>query len=54
MDEKPREQCEDSRQRGELDARYGKIGISAVAAAVRCKGEQRRPVNETRFAPERE
>jgi hypothetical protein len=54
MDEKTKEQCEDSRRRSELDARYGKIGISAVAAAVRQKGEQRRPVTETRFAPDRD
>jgi hypothetical protein len=26
-----------------LDNRYGRIGISAVAAAVRCKGETRKP-----------
>jgi hypothetical protein len=25
-----------------LDERYGKIGISAVAAAVRCRGEERK------------
>jgi hypothetical protein len=30
-----------------LDDRYGKIGIPAVAAAVRCKGEQRKA---SRFA----
>lgn len=52
MEEKHKEQCEDSRRRSELDARYGKIGISAVAAAVRHQGEQRRPVTETRFAPD--
>jgi len=33
-----------------LDTRYGKIGISAVAAAVRHKGEQR-TVTETHFEP---
>lgn len=39
----PREQSQVSRrQDGELDRRYGKIGISAVAAAVRCKGEEPR------------
>jgi len=27
----------------ELDARYGKIGISAVAAAIRYQGEARNP-----------
>ena len=31
-----------------LDHRYGKIGISAVAAAVRHQGELRN-VNETRY-----
>ncbi len=33
-----------------LDDRYGKIGISAVAAAVRHQGEQRN-VSDTRFLP---
>jgi hypothetical protein len=38
---KQMEQSQDSRrQYGELDNRYGKIGISAVAAAVRHTGEQ--------------
>lgn len=32
------------RERAELDARYGKIGISAVAAAVRYRGESKNPV----------
>lgn len=54
MVEKSNDQGEDSRRRSELDARYGKIGISAVAAAVGQKGEQRRPVTETRFAPDRD
>ena len=54
MDEKIKEQSDDSRRAGELDARYGRIGISAVAAAVRSRGEQRRPVKETRFAPDRD
>jgi len=32
----------DHRRSGcELDDRYGEIGISAVAAAVRCRGEER-------------
>ena len=45
------EQSQDSkRQYKSLDARYGKIGISAVAAAVRHQGEQRNK-NETRFVP---
>src|SRR5437016_13457969 len=34
-------------QRADLDARYGEIGISAVAAAVRYKGDARNP----RYAP---
>jgi hypothetical protein len=39
---KAKEQRQDSgRQNAKLDERYGKIGISAVAAAVCHKGEQR-------------
>jgi hypothetical protein len=40
---KATEQSQDSRsqQSSKLDDRYGKIGISAVAAAVRHKSEQR-------------
>jgi hypothetical protein len=38
---KATEQHQDSRgQYTDLDSRYGKIGISAVAAAVRHQGEQ--------------
>jgi hypothetical protein len=43
---KPKEQAQDLRHKDSrqqnirLDARYGKIGISAVAAAVRHQGEQ--------------
>jgi hypothetical protein len=45
------EQSQDSqRQYKNLDDRYGKIGISAVAAAVRHQGELRN-VNETSFLP---
>jgi hypothetical protein len=45
------EQRKDSqRQYKNLDARYGKIGISAVAAAVRHQGEKRH-VNESRYVP---
>ena len=45
------EQSQDSqRQYKSLDDRYGKIGISAVAAAVRHQGEQRN-ANETRYIP---
>lgn len=48
---KPVEQSQDSRREyGDLDNRYGKIGISAVAAAVRHTGEQRKK-NETRAEP---
>lgn len=38
-------------QKTELDNRYGKIGISAVAAAVRHKGEKQRASNEPRRVP---
>ena len=42
---KATEQSQDSRRHyRELDSHYGKIGISAVAAAVRHQGE---PNNET-------
>ena len=33
---------ENSTRSSKLDDRYGQIGIPAVAAAVRCKGEQRK------------
>lgn len=32
------------RERTELDARFGKIGISAVAAAVRYRSDSKNPV----------
>ncbi len=39
---KATEQSQDSRRSyGKLDDRYGKIGISAVAAAIRHQGELR-------------
>ena len=42
---KATEQSQDSsRHYGDLDSHYGKIGISAVAAALRHQGEQ---TNET-------
>jgi hypothetical protein len=49
------EQSQDSRQDSQrqyknLDDRYGKIGISAVAAAVRHQGELRN-VTDPRFHP---
>jgi len=48
---RPTEQSQDSqRHYRNLDDRYGKIGISAVAAAVRHQGEQRN-VSDTRFLP---
>lgn len=34
---------EQRRERAELDARYGKIGISAVAAAVRYQSGSKNP-----------
>jgi hypothetical protein len=34
-------QHDNQRQQTELDNRYGKIGISAVAAAVRCKDDRK-------------
>ena len=49
-----KEQRSESRPPNELDSRYGKIGISAVAAAVRRQPDQRRPVSNTRFAPDRD
>lgn len=51
---KPTEQGQDSAgQNKELDRRYGKIGISAVAAAVRCKGDKndKSEKREKRAAP---
>jgi hypothetical protein len=51
MSVKATEQKQDSaRQYTNLDNRYGKIGISAVAAALRHQGEQRNSV-ETHFDP---
>jgi len=48
---KATEQKQDSaRQYTNLDNRYGKIGISAVAAAVRHTGETRK-TTKTRFEP---
>jgi hypothetical protein len=40
-----------SRSSSRLDDRYGKIGIRAVAGAVRCKGEQRK-ANRSRHQPQ--
>jgi hypothetical protein len=44
---KATEHSQDSRRHsGKLDERYGKIGISAVAAAVRHQGELRNARDE--------
>jgi hypothetical protein len=49
MKTKAREQSQDSTSRDvmdsnpDLDSRYGRIGISAVAAAVRYRSDQRCP-----------
>ncbi len=40
-------QRDESRRRSDLDNRYGKIGISAVAAAVRHQGEQHHDADAT-------
>ena len=44
--QKQHEQQDAAREQGtrsaKLDDRYGKIGIPAVAAAVRCRGEERK------------
>ncbi len=40
-------------QQNQLDNRYGKIGISAVAAAVRCTGD-RKTVSEYRIPYDRD
>jgi hypothetical protein len=39
----PRATSEQRRERAELDARYGKIGISAVAAALRYRSDGKNP-----------
>lgn len=41
--ESRRATTEQRRERAELDARYGKIGISAVAAALRYGGDAKNP-----------
>jgi len=45
------EQDDNRRASSELDGRYGEIGISAVAAAVRCRSEQRAP-GRARYTPQ--
>ena len=41
MESKSNNEKDHRRSRCELDDRYGEIGISAVAAAVRCRSEER-------------
>jgi hypothetical protein len=41
--ESQRATSEQRRERAELDARYGKIGISAVAAALRYQSNTKNP-----------
>lgn len=49
---KPATESDTSRRsRSELDGRYGKIGIEAVAAAVRCRREDRAP-SRSRHTPQ--
>ncbi len=48
--QKQMEQSQDSEHKNQrLDRRYGKIGISAVAAAVEPKGEQRKAEPRRRY-----
>ena len=47
---KATEQKDSRRQSTDLDNRYGKIGISAVAAAIRHQGEQRN-TTAVRYTP---
>jgi len=42
---------EQATRSAKLDERYGKIGIPAVAAAVRCRGEKRRS-DRARYEPQ--
>jgi hypothetical protein len=46
-------QHDNDRQQTQLDNRYGKIGISAVAAAVRCK-DDRKTVSNYRIPYDRD
>ena len=46
-------QQDSQRQQTKLDNRYGKIGISAVAAAVRCK-DDRKTVSQYRIPYDRD
>lgn len=49
QDRHPETRRENSIRSSRLDERYGQIGIPAVAAAVRCKTEQRK--TRTRHTP---
>ena len=42
---------EQATRSAKLDERYGKIGIPAVAAAVRCRGEKQRS-DRARYEPQ--
>jgi hypothetical protein len=46
------QQQQDSGRPPTLDDRYGKIGISAVAAAVRHQGERRNPGHDGAHRPD--
>lgn len=48
--ERPQQQQQQQGSSGQLNERYGKIGISAVAGAVRHKPE-RKPTEAKRFVP---
>lgn len=43
---------ETSGRSSKLDDRYGKIGIQAVAAAVRCRSEERKAQRARRLTPQ--
>ncbi|HXD45493.1 MAG TPA: hypothetical protein VN655_10205 [Pseudolabrys sp.] len=42
---------QDARDRSALDSCYGRIGISAVAAALTPRHDERRPDKDRRFTP---
>jgi hypothetical protein len=48
------EHQDSNRQHISLDRRYGKIGISAVAAAVRWRGSRTMSETHSRYAQERD
>jgi hypothetical protein len=49
--ESRRATSEQRRERAELDPRFGKIGISAVAAALRYRGDDKNPAYAPANAP---